>query len=81
MYNEFGTVVALVHIYVPFMVLTLIGVIGRIDERLEQAARSLGAEPPACLRRGHPAAQPARHPGRLACLSSRWRSAPMSRPR
>jgi len=28
MYNEFGTVVALVHIYVPFMVLTLIGVIG-----------------------------------------------------
>ncbi len=43
MYNEFGTVVALVHIYVPFMVLTLIGVIGRIDVRLEQAARSLGA--------------------------------------
>jgi len=43
MYNEFGTIVALVHIYVPFMVLTLIGVIGRIDQRLEQAARSLGA--------------------------------------
>jgi putative spermidine/putrescine transport system permease protein len=43
MYNEFGTVIALVHIYVPFMVLTLTGVIGRIDERLEQAARSLGA--------------------------------------
>jgi len=43
MYNEFGTVLALVHIYVPFMVLTLTGVIGRIDERLEQAARSLGA--------------------------------------
>jgi putative spermidine/putrescine transport system permease protein len=43
MYNEFGTIVALVHIYVPFMVLTLIGVIGRIDVRLEQAARSLGA--------------------------------------
>ena len=35
MYNEFGTIVALVHIYVPFMVLTLTGVIGRIDERLE----------------------------------------------
>ena len=45
MYNEFGTVVALVHIYVPFMVLTLAGVIGRIDERLEEAARSLGATP------------------------------------
>ena len=43
MYNEFGTVVALTHIYVPFMVLTLAGVIGRVDERLEDAARSLGA--------------------------------------
>ncbi|MBL8699090.1 MAG: ABC transporter permease [Alphaproteobacteria bacterium] len=43
MYNEFGTVVALVHIYVPFMVLTLTGVIGRIDLRLEEAARGLGA--------------------------------------
>ena len=43
MYNEFGIVLGLAHIYVPFMVLTLVGVIGRIDERLEQAARSLGA--------------------------------------
>src|SRR5829696_2774576 len=45
MYNELGTVIALVHIYVPFMVLTLAGVIGRIDERLEEAAMSLGASP------------------------------------
>ena len=43
MYSEFGTIVALTHIYVPFMVLTLAGVIGRVDERLEEAARSLGA--------------------------------------
>ncbi len=43
MYNEFGIVVALVHIYVPFMVLTLSGVIARIDPRLEEAARNLGA--------------------------------------
>lgn len=43
MYNEFGIVVALVHIYVPFMVLTLTGVIGRIDPRLEEAATGLGA--------------------------------------
>jgi putative spermidine/putrescine transport system permease protein len=50
MYNELGTVIALVHIYVPFMVLTLAGVIGRIDERLEEAAMSLGASPMrACL--------------------------------
>lgn len=43
MYNELGTVIALVHIFVPFMVLTLTGVIGRIDENLEHAARNLGA--------------------------------------
>jgi len=43
MYNEFGVVVGLVHIYVPFMVLTLVGVIGRIDLTLEEAARGLGA--------------------------------------
>jgi putative spermidine/putrescine transport system permease protein len=46
MYNELGTIIALVHIYVPFMVLTLSGVIGRIDVRLEQAARTLGASTP-----------------------------------
>jgi putative spermidine/putrescine transport system permease protein len=43
MYNEFGVVVGLVHIYVPFMVLTLVGAIGRIDGALEDAARGLGA--------------------------------------
>lgn len=43
MYNELGTTIALVHIYVPFMVLTLAGVIGRIDVRLEEAAQGLGA--------------------------------------
>jgi len=43
MYNEFGVIVGLVHIYVPFMVLTLVGVIGRIDSALEEAARGLGA--------------------------------------
>ncbi|MGJ5180865.1 ABC transporter permease [Bradyrhizobium oligotrophicum] len=45
MYNETGIIIGLVHIYVPFMVLTLTGVIGRIDERLEQAAKNLGASP------------------------------------
>jgi putative spermidine/putrescine transport system permease protein len=45
MYNETGIIIGLVHIYVPFMVLTLTGVIGRIDERLEQAAENLGAGP------------------------------------
>jgi putative spermidine/putrescine transport system permease protein len=45
MYNETGIIIGLVHIYVPFMVLTLTGVIGCIDERLEQAAENLGASP------------------------------------
>ena len=45
MYNEFGTVVALVHIYVPFMVLTLQSVIEGIDRSVEEAAFSLGAAP------------------------------------
>lgn len=41
--TEFAVVVALCHIYVPFMILTLTGVIARIDPRLEEAARGLGA--------------------------------------
>ena len=40
MYNEFSIVLGLTHIYVPYMVLTLVGVIGRIDERLEHAAQN-----------------------------------------
>lgn len=45
MYNELGTIIALVHIFTPFMVLTLAGVIGRIDERLEEQAQVHGASP------------------------------------
>lgn len=45
MYNEFGVIVGLTHIYTPFMILTLAGVIGRIDERMEEAARMHGASP------------------------------------
>jgi putative spermidine/putrescine transport system permease protein len=45
MYNEFSIVLGLTHIYVPYMVLTLVGVIGRIDERLEHAAQNLGSSP------------------------------------
>ncbi len=41
--TEGAVVVALAHIYVPFMILTLTGVIARIDLRLEEAARGLGA--------------------------------------
>jgi putative spermidine/putrescine transport system permease protein len=41
--SEFAVVIALCHIYVPFMILTLTGVIARIDPKLEEAARGLGA--------------------------------------
>jgi len=41
--SEAAVVIALAHIYVPFMILTLSGVIARIDTRLEEAARGLGA--------------------------------------
>jgi putative spermidine/putrescine transport system permease protein len=41
--TEAAVVIALCHIYVPFMILTLTGVIARIDPKLEEAARGLGA--------------------------------------
>lgn len=43
MYNFLGVVLGLVQFALPFMILTLIGVIKGIDPSLEEAARSLGA--------------------------------------
>jgi putative spermidine/putrescine transport system permease protein len=43
MYNGFGVVVGLLQFTLPFMVLSLIGIIRSIDPSLEEAARSLGA--------------------------------------
>lgn len=43
MYNFFGTVVGLVQFTLPFMVLSLIGIIRGINPSVEEAARSLGA--------------------------------------
>ncbi|MSP87332.1 MAG: ABC transporter permease [Alphaproteobacteria bacterium] len=51
MYNEFGVVLALVHVFLPFMVLPLMGAIQGIDPRLEEAARSLGASRTKVFRR------------------------------
>ncbi len=45
MYNKFGVVVALVHVFLPFMVLSLTGVLKRIDPQLIEASKSLGASP------------------------------------
>jgi putative spermidine/putrescine transport system permease protein len=43
MYNTFGVVVGLVQLSLPFMILSLIGIIQGIDPSLEEAARSLGS--------------------------------------
>lgn len=43
MYNTFGVVVGLVQITLPFMVLSLVGIIQALHPSYEEAARSLGA--------------------------------------
>jgi putative spermidine/putrescine transport system permease protein len=43
MYNRTGVLIGLVHIYMPFMALSLLGSIQAIDPDIERAARSLGA--------------------------------------
>lgn len=43
MYNFLGVVLGLVQFALPFMILSLVGVIRKIDPHLEEAARSLGA--------------------------------------
>jgi putative spermidine/putrescine transport system permease protein len=43
MYHEPAVIIALVHVYLPFMIIPLSTVIERIDSTLEHAASSLGA--------------------------------------
>lgn len=43
LYNEFGVIVALVQVFVPFMVMSLVSSIQTIDRSVEQAAASLRA--------------------------------------
>src|SRR5215471_15910123 len=45
MYNRFGVTVALLHVFLPFMVLSLTGVLKRLDPHLLEAAMTLGASP------------------------------------
>jgi putative spermidine/putrescine transport system permease protein len=51
MYNEFGVIVGLVHVYLPFMVLPLLGALQSINPSLEEAAQSLGAKRSTVMRR------------------------------
>ena len=43
MYNRFGVTLGLVHVFLPFMILSLTGVLKRIDPHLVEAAQTLGA--------------------------------------
>ena len=63
MYNTFGVVVGLVQITLPFMVLSLVGIIQAIHPSYEEAARSLGATRWAAFRH---VALPLSMPGILA---------------
>jgi spermidine/putrescine transport system permease protein len=45
LYSDFAVTVALVHIYMPFMILPLYAVLEKLDPRLLEAARDLGAGP------------------------------------
>lgn len=51
MYTETGVVIALTHVLVPFMVLSVWASLQRLDPQVENAAMSLGAPPFKVLRR------------------------------
>lgn len=51
MYNALGIIIALVHVFVPFMILPIMSAIQGIDPSLEAAARSLGASKATAFRR------------------------------
>ena len=63
MYNAFGVVIGLVQVTLPFMVLSLIGIIQAVHPSYEEAARSLGATRWAAFRH---VALPLSMPGILA---------------
>ena len=45
LFNRFSAVIGMVYVMLPFMVLTLFGVMSEIDATYQRAARSLGATP------------------------------------
>ena len=51
MYTEMGVIIALTHVLVPFMVLSVWASLQRLDPQVENAAMSLGAKPFTVLRR------------------------------
>lgn len=51
MYNALGIIIALMHVFLPFMILPIMSAIQGIDPSLEAAARSLGASKLTAFRR------------------------------
>lgn len=51
MFTEAGVIIALVHVLVPFMVLSVWASLSRMDKLVERAAQSLGASPFTIFRR------------------------------
>jgi putative spermidine/putrescine transport system permease protein len=51
MYNSFGIVVALAHVFLPFMILPILSALQLVDPALKNAARSLGASRATVFRR------------------------------
>jgi putative spermidine/putrescine transport system permease protein len=43
LYRPLGVIIALVHVFLPFMILPIMNAVEAIDPRLEEAARTLGA--------------------------------------
>jgi hypothetical protein len=79
MYNMTGTIVAMTHVLLPFMILPLYSVMRVIPPSYARAARSLGATSWTTFRRVYlPQTLPGI--GRARCSSSSWRSATTSPP-
>jgi putative spermidine/putrescine transport system permease protein len=51
MFNTTGVVIGMVHLFVPFMVLSILAVLTQIDHALSEASMSLGANPFVTFRR------------------------------
>lgn len=75
MYTETGVIIALAHVMLPFMVISVWASLQKLDPQVENAAVSLGARPGTVIRR---VVLPQIMPGILsgASSSSRWRHRP-----
>jgi len=51
LYQPVGVIIALVHVFLPFMILPIMNAVEAIDPRLEEAARTLGASRATVFRR------------------------------